>query len=80
MGASSDHLSPLIRWLNDNRWIEIEETGMDRLIDSISLWTVSIPIDSSGPMYPGIKRLVIFYNKNLGFDLLYKQILHHLSG
>ena len=32
MGASSDHLGPLIRWLNDNRWIEIEETGMDRLI------------------------------------------------
>ena len=32
MDASSDRISPLVQWLNDHQWIEIHETGTDRLI------------------------------------------------
>ena len=32
MDASSDRIGPLVQWLNEHQWIEIHETGTDRLL------------------------------------------------
>ena len=32
MDAATDRISPLVEWLNEHQWIDVHETGTDRLI------------------------------------------------
>ena len=82
MNISSDDIGTELRWLNRNQWIEIQETGMDRLI-----------VLHTSRLGQFLQRLIsteerILWNQKIGNLLLQKsrlrpadrkKILHHLA-
>ena len=82
MDASSDRISPLVQWLNEHQWIEIHETGTDRLLQ-LHLLSIRqflyrlLPVDQCIIWHQKVGEFLQQKSRLRPEDRL--QILHHLS-
>ena len=82
MTVSSDRIAPLVQWLNDHQWIDIHETGTDRLIQlhpfrfKQFLYRL-LPVDQCIIWHQKVGSFLQQKSRLQPEDR--KQILHHLS-